>query len=202
MKLLTAFLLGAALLFPFAIAPSDADADKARHVWYLRSNPATDCTGYLDPGERCTFNIKLEGLTAPGQTKSANAGIIRSITLLTAQQLSLDVAFYTRDCYSGTSKQGCFPSNMDSDSWLDYFPFESGTDTTLFQSSANAGQGDQYRGAVSDLNIYYRDMDAAQDKDNNRQLHVEIVNRESSTMKLSGDSGKVAVIIGFEPFLD
>ena len=45
-------------------------------------------------------------------------------------------------------------------------------------------------------------MDAAQDKDNNRQLHVSIVNRESATMKVSGDSGKVAVIIGFEPFLD
>ena len=199
MKLFNAFLLGVALLLPFAIVPGEADADKARHVWYLRSNPATDCTGYLDPKERCTFNIKLEGLTAPGQTKSANAGIIRSVTLLSAQQIALDVAFYTRDCYSGTAKQGCSPANMHSDSFLDYFPFAT---TDLFQESPNAGQGDQYRGAVSALNIYYRDMDAAQDKDNNRQLHVSIVNRESATMKVSGDSGKVAVIIGFEPLLD
>jgi len=196
MKTIAVLLLGAVLLLPVA-----AHAQKRRPIWYIRSNPATTCLDALGAGHRCTINLNFKGQTTVNQTASAFEGTIRSVTLLSIQNLAWDVNFYSSDKFGRT--------NMDDDPFIDFHSF---TSSDGKQVSSTAGFGDQYRYSVSGLSIPYRDQDRIREggKKGNpidsgpSQVHIEIVPRDTTTTgdKFAGADGAVAVIIGIEPLLD
>jgi hypothetical protein len=194
MKKVAVLLLGAVLLLPVA-----AHAQKRRPIWYLRSNPASDCTDALAQGQRCTMNLKIQGpQRSRGSSPTAMEGIVRSITLLSIENLAWDINIYTSDKFGRT--------NMDDDPFLDYHAFAASDGK---QTSATAGFGDQYRYAVTGMTVHYRDRDRVVRDGTGKgpidpgesQLHIEVVNRDS-TVKSEGSAGAIAVIIGIEPLLD
>lgn len=157
-----------------------------QRVLYLRSNAATDCTGVLFQNEACNISLKLHGQVAPGVSPRADEVLIRSITILSIQNLAWDINIYTKDTRN--------TEDIDADTFLDYVSF---TAANGLQTTPNVG-GTAYRYQSRDLNIRYRDMDAVEETSTTSEIHLQIVNR-STSFKEADASGKIVVIVTAEP---
>lgn len=145
--------------------PIGSVSDKMQHV---RTDKDTHFTGTLAQNAQETENVT--GL-------DSNAGSIKSLAILSDQQLDWDVVFYSTD--------GFVNADADVDSYLGRVEFGAADGRQI------AGTG-LFRYDAFDLNLPYLDGDGT------NELHVGLVNR-SATAKAAGDTGEVVLRIGFQP---
>ena len=155
-------------------------------VLYLRSNAASDCTGILFEGQSCDVDLKIHGQVAPNVSPRSDEVIIKSVTILSIQNLAWDVNIYTKDTRNH--------EDIDADTFLDYVAFTAANGKQV----TPAVGGTAYRYQSRDLNIRYRDMDATEETSTTSEIHLQIINR-STAAKVADSDGKVVVILTVEP---
>lgn len=146
-------------LHRLAIAPGS--------VQFVRSVATVNFTAVLNQNEGEEEN--LTGL-------NGNAGRIRSITIMSKENLAWEVAFYDSDAFTHTSP--------DSDHFLDSHRFAEG------DGLQDDGTG-LYRYAVTGLDIPYLDTNST------NELHIRLTNR-SAAAKTAGVPGELVVLVGIE----
>lgn len=107
---------------------------------------------------------------------NGNTGRIRSLVILSDQQLAWEVAFYSSDTFRD--------ADADLDTFLDSFAFRAGN------GAQDAGAG-LFRYAVTGLDVPYVDDDAS------NELHVSLINRDA-VAKNAGATGEIVILVTVE----
>lgn len=145
-------------------------------IEYIRSDKDTHFTGAL-----AQHAIEIEALSFPAMWGSAGIEecIIEGITIQFEQaDLDWDIFLFTTSGNQDTS-------DLDLDTYLDYFSFTTGIQI--------AGANQFYYASPSNtMSIPYKDAD------NTQKLHVGLVNR-SATAKNAGATGEIVVQFAVRP---
>lgn len=154
------------------------------NVYPCATDPSTQFRGALAQNAFDTLNLKLdEGIAAGRHCRS----ILRHLTVISAQQLSWEIAlFTTRDFSVGA---------VSTASYLTSWRFS-------YANGIQYGVGTPYYYQASNIDLPYWDADFTnrglpQDQQGG-YLHLMLVNR-SMTAKLAGDPGMLKITGYFEP---
>lgn len=139
----------------------------ASDVQLVRTDKDTHFTGAL--AQNASEDENIAGL-------NANAGRIRSVIVLSDENLDWEIQFYSKDTFRN--------ADADLDALLERVVF------VAADGKQDGGTG-LYRYAFTGLDIPYQDLDATS------ELHISLVNR-SAAGKSAGASGEVVVLVGFE----
>lgn len=144
-------------------------------TYLLATDPDDQFTDAL-----ATNAVENENLVLPGSLAGVNGaaqGYVRSITIVSDQNLSWELQWYQADTFQN--------ADPEVDSFLSYWLFAAADGVQV------AGTG-LYRYYVDGLAIPYRDSDGS------GEMHLSLVNR-SATSKNAGATGEIKVTLGVEP---
>ena len=190
MKKIIVLLVMAAFAFPVTAFAQTKDM---RPIYYIESDPGADCTGALDKDEGCTITLRIRGqVSFEGPTKNINEGRVRSISIISAQNLAWDVIINNQDTLT--------PDNIDADSYVDHATF---TIANGILKNPSPTTLERWIYAQTGLDIPYRDQDTIKESGDTgsalsaqSDIHLRLVNR-TDAQKLAGANGAIKIRIGF-----
>jgi hypothetical protein len=144
-------------------------------TYLLATDPDDQFTGALatnaTENENLVLNAALAGVNGAAQ------GLIRSITIVSDQNLAWELQWYTADTFQN--------ADPEVDSFLSYWAFAAADGVQVAATGL-------YRYYVDGLAIPYKDADAS------GEMHISLINR-SVTSKNAGATGEIKVTLGVEP---